>query len=154
MPKFTDARSRKQPQHCLPLTIARPTGHPGYSETLPREPESAISARRLVRVALTAWRLEELAEVAALIASELVTNAVKHAQSNYIRVTVTRPEASRVRIGVVDKSKRHPVPRESSAEDESGRGLALVAALAEDWGTDPLPWGKRVWAELHGKENG
>lgn len=38
-----------------------------------------------------------------------------------------------------------------SAEDESGRGLALVASLAEDWGSESLPWGKRVWAELHGK---
>ncbi|WP_324618077.1 ATP-binding protein [Streptomyces sp. RTd22] len=104
-------------------------------------------------MALAAWRLEELAEVAALIVSELVTNAVKHARSNSIRLTITRPEAVRVRIGVVDKSKKRPVPRKSSAEDEGGRGLALVEALAEDWGTDPLPWGKRVWAELHGKEH-
>ncbi|CDR14197.1 regulatory protein [Streptomyces iranensis] len=36
----------------------------------------------------------------------------------------------------------------------SGPGLALVVALAEEWGTDPSPWGKRVWAELHGKESG
>ncbi|WP_412126017.1 ATP-binding protein [Streptomyces platensis] len=38
--------------------------------------------------------------------------------------------------------------------DEGGRGLALVAELADCWGADPLPWGKRVWAELHGKEHG
>ena len=151
MPKSTDAQSRKQPRRCLQLTVARPTGHPGYSATLPREPGSAATARRLVHVALAAWRLEELAEVAALIVSELVTNSVKHARRNSIRITVTRPEAMRVRIGVVDKSKKFPAPRESSAEDEGGRGLALVEALAEDWGTDPLPWGKRVWAELHGK---
>jgi hypothetical protein len=40
------------------------------------------------------------------------------------------------------------------ADREHGRGLLLVAALAEDWGTDPLPSGKRVWAELQGKEHG
>ncbi|MER5973005.1 ATP-binding protein [Streptomyces sp. NPDC002055] len=135
----------------MPLIVARPTGHPGYSATLPREPGSAATARRLVHVALAAWQMEELADVAALIVSELVTNSVQHARSNSIRITVTRPEAVRVRIGVVDKSKQFPVPREPSAEDEGGRGLALVEALAEDWGTDPLPWGKRVWAELRGK---
>ncbi|WP_432097636.1 ATP-binding protein [Streptomyces sp. bgisy100] len=124
---------------------------PGYSATLPREPGSAAIARRLVHVALAAWRLEELDEAAALIVSELVTNSVRHARSNSIRITVTRPEMMRVRIGVVDKSQQFPVPRESSAEDEGGRGLTLVETLSEGWGTDPLPWGKRVWAELRGK---
>ncbi|MCX4514157.1 ATP-binding protein [Streptomyces sp. NBC_01619] len=137
-----------------PTTRARPTGYPGYSETLPREPESLGTARRLVRVALAAWGLDELGDDAALIVSELVSNAVQHARSHSIRVTVTRPEATRVRIGVVDRSKRLPEPQEPDGEDESGRGLVLVATLAKSWGTDPLPWGKRVWAELHGGERG
>ncbi|MFJ4624184.1 ATP-binding protein [Streptomyces sp. NPDC088812] len=131
-----------------PTTRARPTGYPGYSETLPREPESAGAARRLVRVALAAWELDELADDSSLIVSELVSNAVRHTRCRSIRVTVTRPDTARVRIGVVDRSRAHPEPRQPGAEDESGRGLALVKELAEDWGTDPLPWGKRVWAEL------
>jgi anti-sigma regulatory factor (Ser/Thr protein kinase) len=105
----------------------------------------------LVRVALAAWSLDELADDGVLIVSELVSNAVQHARSRSLRVTVTRPEAVRVRIGVVDKSRRLPELREPHEGDERGRGLALVGALAKDWGTDQLPWGKRVWAELHGE---
>lgn len=133
-------------------TTSRPTGPPGYSECLPRKPHSAASARRLVRAACVAWGLEELAEDGALIVSELVSNAVQHARRDTIRVTVTRPGAARVRVGVVDLSKALPDAREARAGDESGRGLALVGALAEEWGAEPLPWGKRVWAELRRDE--
>lgn len=107
-----------------------------------------------MRVALAAWSLDELADDGALIVSELVSNAVRHARSRSLRVTVIRPESVRVRIGVVDKSKRLPEVREPREGAESGRGLALVGALAKDWGTVRLPWGKRVWAELHGEGRG
>lgn len=137
-----------------PMWRARPTGHPGYSQTLPRVPESAAAARRLVHVALAVWGLDDLAENGVLIVSELVSNAVQHARRESIRVVIDRPGAGRVRIGVVDFSRVPPMRRESGADGEHGRGLFLVAALAEDWGTDPLPWGKRVWAELHGKAHG
>lgn len=135
-----------------PTTRARPTGPPGHSETLPREPESAATARRLVRAALTVWDLDELSADGALIVSELVANAVQHARRGSIRVVIDRPGPAHVRIGVVDLSKALPLRKEPDAEDESGRGLTLVATLAENWGTEPLPWGKRVWADLHGKE--
>lgn len=135
-------------------TRARRTGCPGYSETLPRRPESAGAARDLARAALAVWGLDELADDGALVVSELVSNAVRHARSHSIRVTVTRPETARVYIGVVDKSRACPEAREPCEEDESGRGLVLVGLLADDWGTDVLPRGKRVWAELHGKKRG
>ncbi|MFF2020274.1 ATP-binding protein [Streptomyces sp. NPDC058171] len=134
-----------------PATRSRRTGHPGYSETLPRQPESAAPARRLVRAACAVWRLDDLAEDGALIVSELVSNAVQHARRESIRITIERPGTGRVRVGVVDFSRVSPVRGEPDPERESGRGLALVAELAENWGTDSLPWGKRVWAELHGK---
>jgi anti-sigma regulatory factor (Ser/Thr protein kinase) len=128
--------------------VARPTGHPGYSGTLPRTPESVATARSLVRIALATWRLEHLADGAALVVSELVTNAVQHARCDAVRVVVTRPSPSTVRVAVVDKSRVKPVPCRASEHDEGGRGLTLVGLLAARWGTDPLPWGKRVWAEL------
>ncbi|APY85162.1 ATP-binding protein [Streptomyces alfalfae] len=137
-----------------PPTRARPTGHPGYSETLPREPESAATARRLLRAACAVWGLDAWAEDGALIVSELVANAVQHARRESIRVVIDRTEAGRVRVGVVDFSKTRPVRKTPGPEDEGGRVLALVDGLAETWGTDPLPWGKRVWAELRGKEEG
>ncbi|MEU6962438.1 ATP-binding protein [Streptomyces chrestomyceticus] len=121
------------------------------ARTLPRASESAATARRLVRDALCAWGLEELADDGALIVSELVCNAVQHARSRCIRISVTRPGAARVRISVVDKSTELPELREPGSGDEDGRGLALVAGLAATWGADPLPWGKRMWAELRGK---
>ncbi len=134
-----------------PTTRARRTGHPGYSETLPRQPESAAPARRLVRAACAVWRLDDLAEDGALIVSELVSNAVQHARRDSIRVVIDRPGPGRVRVGVVDFSTTRPVRKTPGPEDEGGRGLALVNELAESWGADPLPWGKRVWAELEGK---
>ncbi|MFH8791269.1 ATP-binding protein [Streptomyces sp. NPDC017941] len=137
-----------------PTTRTRPTGHPGYSETLPRRPESAATARHLLRTACAVWGLDDLAEDGALIVSELVANAVQHARRESIRVVIDRPEAGRVRVGVVDFSKMPPVRKAPGPDDEGGRGLALVTELAEDWGTDPLPWGKRVWPELQGKDEG
>ena len=132
-------------------TTSRPTGHPGYSETLPREPESAATARRLVRVACAAWGLESAAENGALVVSELVANAVQHARRDSIRVVVERTAVRTVRVAVADFSRARPVPCVPGDDDEDGRGLALVGALAEDWGTDERPWGKVVWAKLEGK---
>ncbi|WP_432109635.1 ATP-binding protein [Streptomyces sp. AA1529] len=129
-------------------TTSRPTGHPGYSETLPREPESAAIARRLVRAACTAWALEAVADDAALVVSELVANAVQHARRESIRVVVERTGLRTVRVAVADFSRARPVARAVGEGDEDGRGLALVEELAVGWGADERRWGKVVWAEL------
>ncbi|MFJ6703482.1 MULTISPECIES: ATP-binding protein [unclassified Streptomyces] len=126
-----------------------PTGHPGYSETLPGLEESAEVARRLVRTALAVWHLEELSDPGILLVTELVANAVKHTNTRYVRVIVSRPSPRFVRIGVVDKARL--MPEMAKPGDDlltSGRGLLLVDALAERWGTDLYRWGKQVWAEL------
>lgn len=131
-----------------PTTRPRPTGHPGYSETLPRVPESARTARRLVRAALTAWGLNDLTDDTLLIVSELVANAVRHARRNSIRVMVDRLTPRTVRVAVADFSLDRPEPRPPTAEAEDGRELFLVMTLATNWGTDERRWGKVVWAEL------
>ncbi|GGV85685.1 hypothetical protein GCM10010294_65330 [Streptomyces griseoloalbus] len=133
------------------MIVAKPhhTGRPGYSETLPGLEESAEAARKLVRTALAAWHLEELTDTAILLVSELVANAVKHTNSRVIRVVITRPSERFVRIGVVDRAR--VLPELAKPSDDlltSGRGLLLVDALAERWGTDLYRWGKQVWAEL------
>ncbi|MEU1281807.1 ATP-binding protein [Streptomyces sp. NPDC005805] len=127
---------------------ARPTGHPGYSETLPCTAESAESARRLVRAALVAWGMKPVADDGALIVTELVANAVRHTEARHIRVVVERTSDERVRVGVADKSRVAPQLRHASDSDVHGRGLTLVDALATRWWTDLRPWGKCVWAEL------
>ncbi|MEE4594457.1 ATP-binding protein [Streptomyces sp. DSM 41524] len=128
---------------------SRPTGHPGYSQTLPREPESAAIARKLVRTALAAWYLEDLVEDAETVITELVSNAVDHARLESIRVVVTRPTEKLVRFGVVDRSRNVPYMRtDSNGDNTRGRGLLLVDALTDRWGTDRYRWGKQVWGEM------
>ncbi|MFI8346923.1 ATP-binding protein [Streptomyces sp. NPDC085596] len=131
-------------------TTSRPTGHPGYSETLPRRPQSAADARRLVRVASAAWGLNDLAADASLVVSELVANAVRHARRESIRVVVERTAVRAVRVAVADFSRALPVPCAPGEGEEDGRGLLLVAAVASRWGVDERRWGKVVWADLEG----
>jgi hypothetical protein len=125
-----------------------PIGRPSYSQTMPCAALSAGGARRLVRTALGVWGLDALSDEAELVVSELVGNAARHTRCRLIRVTVTRLAPDAARIAVTDTSNAPPVRREAGVEDVRGRGLAVVAALAFRWGTDPLPWGKRMWAEL------
>lgn len=136
------------------MTITpRASGFPGYSETMPRMPERASKARSLTRVALFAWHMNEAEDSAALLVSELFTNAVRHARGASVRVIVNRPAEDRVYLAVVDRAPhRLPELREAGPDDVGGRGLALVEDLAHRWGYDRLgglcPWGKRVWVEM------
>ncbi|GGZ87794.1 ATP-binding protein [Streptomyces bluensis] len=140
----------------MPVVRPAATGHPGYNVTKPAVPETVEEARRLTRQAMCLWDLEEQTETAALLISELVTNAITHTASNSIRLIVARPAPTRVWLAVVDRAPGHvPQLRSVEAESESGRGLRLVDAIANRWGYDVLgshstrgPWGKRCWAEL------
>ncbi|MGW6908428.1 ATP-binding protein [Streptomyces sp. NPDC054940] len=133
-----------------------PIGHPAYSQTFPCTPETAEIGRKLAREALGAWHLDDLAEPAELIISELVANAARHTPCRSIRVIVGRPSATRVRIAVVDRApSRLPMLGTADTEAEGGRGLVLIDALADRWGYTLLgshrtrgPWGKEAWAEL------
>ncbi|WP_413755212.1 ATP-binding protein [Streptomyces sp. MMBL 11-3] len=127
----------------------RPTGYPGYSQTLEPLPESAGIARSLVRTALAAWHQHELIDDAQNIVTELVANAVDHGHSARIRVVVSRPSHDWIRIGVIDRVRILPRMRTDSNGDQiRGRGLVLVEALSDRWGTDLHRWGKTVWADL------
>lgn len=127
----------------------RPTGHPGYSETLPRRAESAAVARRLVQTALAAWGMEELIDDATVVITELVSNAANHSRLPSIRVIISRPCEDRIRLGIVDRSTSLPMMRtDSNGEQICGRGLLIVDALTELWGTDLYRWGKQVWGEI------
>ncbi|MER6121754.1 ATP-binding protein [Streptomyces sp. NPDC001795] len=120
-----------------------------YDDTLPRDPESAGLARQMVTKAMAAWDLADLSADARLVMSELVTNTLDHAQGSCIRVHVTRIQDYGVRIAVDDRDHTRPEPRRTDWTQERGRGLYLVDAMSAVWGVDPMPWGKRVWAELH-----
>ncbi|MEU6061061.1 ATP-binding protein [Streptomyces sp. NPDC047097] len=134
------------------LPARAPSIEPGYSETLPRERETAGIARELVRAALDRWCLPQPADDAAVVVTEFVANAVDHAKGRTVRVTVTLTGATCIRISVVDGvANRQPRTRAADPDAERGRGMLLVEAVSERWGVDTLPWGKRVWAELEAK---
>ena len=110
------------------------------------EATSAGAARRLVTTTLGGWRCKELADEAALLTSELVTNAVLHAHSEVdLRLSKT---GSGIRIEVADRDPHPVAPRLPGPDDTGGRGLYLVGVLARDWGVRFSPPGKTVWFEL------
>ncbi|EST27631.1 hypothetical protein M878_24605 [Streptomyces roseochromogenus subsp. oscitans DS 12.976] len=117
--------------------------------TLSSEAAAVPEIRRLARTACAAWNLsDEAANTAELLISEIATNALKHGRSCSIRVKVERPCTDRVRVSVVDRSRCLAELRQAAVEDVSGRGLLIVDALSDRWGSDLLPWGKRMWAEI------
>ncbi|MBY8883877.1 ATP-binding protein [Streptomyces sp. PTM05] len=120
---------------------------------LPRTPRSAGRSRALLRARAHDWKLaEDAIETAVLLVSELVTNACTHARSSPGREIGVRCVLSggRLRVEVSDAGDAWPKRREAGDEDESGRGLALVEALADAWDVEPRPYGvgKTVWFEL------
>lgn len=132
-----------------PVIEATVVGRTVYTESLRRAPESVRSARRLVSSALRVWGLEQLEDTAWIVVTELMSNAVVHARLSTVRVTVTRRGERVVRIAVVDRSRRVPQSQAPDLDDESGRGLAIVAALCSGrWGVTPLRRGKCVWADV------
>lgn len=102
-------------------------------------------ARHWVNDLLGRWELPHLSEVAALLTSEVVTNAIRHtASSPRIRVAVTD---GFLEIGVTDGDREH-LPHMSDSLDataEGGRGLVFVDEMADSWGTNLRPEGKEVW---------
>ena len=92
-------------------------------------------ARRFVRRVLDDWGLEELVDTVTLLTSELATNAVLHARTAFA-VVVSRSSKD-VRVDVLDGSGVQPRNRQPSALAATGRGVNMVAALADQWGATP-----------------
>jgi anti-sigma regulatory factor (Ser/Thr protein kinase) len=111
-------------------------------------PEVVGAARALVRAVLDVWDCEDPDDVGALLTSEIVTNAVRHAAG----VLAMQLDVSLIdgvaRVTVEDPTSALPVPREESVDAVGGRGLRLIEALAAAWGTTPTDRGKAVWCEF------
>lgn len=115
-----------------------------------RATEAAPSSARslLARDLGDSFTVEER-EVAQLLVSELVTNAVLHSHSDVILLDIGFHDD--LRVAVTDASAQVPRPRPSTSNDRDGRGLLLVESLAKRWGIDRTSGnGKRVWFELSG----
>jgi DNA-binding NarL/FixJ family response regulator len=131
------------------LDLLETVGESGGAEAsvdLPRALTSVAAARRFVEARLKEWNLEQLLDDALVISSELVTNAVTHAESSCrIRLSVN---VARLRIDVLDAGTGTPEPRALNDTEEHGRGLHIVDAVTSAWGLEDVPEGKLVWAEL------
>ncbi|MDQ4097062.1 MAG: ATP-binding protein [Actinomycetota bacterium] len=112
----------------------------------PAEPASARLARRFIDATLREWNCDALLEVATLLVSELVSNAVLHAGTQ-IRVGI-RMRRDRLRVEVQDGNGRLPARKHYSSFSATGRGLLLVERMADQWGVVPVGAGKVVWFEL------
>ena len=126
----------------------RLAGHPGIGADSPLH----------IRAALGYHQLDEYADDAVAITSELVSNAIQHAcgdGTETVGVTLARirnPDA--VTVVVTDSSPVGPVRREPSHSSERGRGLLVVEELSVHWGWNPEDGGKAVYAVLTKKASG
>jgi hypothetical protein len=121
------------------------------SARLDADPRSAGLARRVVCDACVAWGLADLADAAMLVASELVSNAVRYAGTAFELTATLR--GAYLHIALRDGSREPPrMPAFSASGPPSlgttGRGLHLISASASGWGTTVADTGKVVWAAL------
>jgi anti-sigma regulatory factor (Ser/Thr protein kinase) len=115
---------------------------------LPPTPRSVVAARRVVREALGAWGAPHDRADAELLATELVANVVDHVGGEVsFGLEVTLSDRW-LRIAVADGSAVRPVVQELSGDRPRGRGMQLVAAIADCWGVEDRDGGKVVWLEL------
>lgn len=112
---------------------------------LPRSSDSVGRARSAIRKAFVGLP-DDVADVSALLADELVANAIAHGEGSISLSMEIRSDC--VRVAVTDEGAGLPAHREPSPTAESGRGLSIVDALATRWGVDPAGPGKSVWFEL------
>jgi len=112
--------------------------------SLPEDPQAARAARQHVQEQLEAWGLEELALNTELLASELVANVIRHAKGP-LQLRLLRSRS--LICEVFDGSLTTPRIRRAAWTDEGGRGLQLIAALSDRWGTRYMSTGKSIWTE-------
>ncbi|GGW71316.1 histidine kinase [Streptomyces lucensis JCM 4490] len=111
---------------------------------VPSDPAAVSELRGSVTRQLAEWELDELAFTTELVLSELVTNAIRYGRGP-IGVRLLRERT--LICEVSDGSTTSPHLRYAASTDEGGRGLFLVAQLAERWGTRYTAHGKIIWAE-------
>ncbi|MEC4016260.1 ATP-binding protein [Streptomyces sp. H27-D2] len=132
-----------------------PEQSPSQTSHYPCRPASVPEIRRATREILAECGLQLLSDDAELCVSELASNAVSHGSKDgerQLALAVSTTEAGRLRVEIHDAWDGLPRVHRAGADDENGRGLYLVTALATDWGAEPrfdgqAP-GKAVWFEL------
>ncbi|MBP5939383.1 ATP-binding protein [Streptomyces acidiscabies] len=130
---------------------------PGYDIIEPRlrcvlpfeaAPAEVSLLRRAVAKQLSQWGMPAAVDEAELLVTELVTNVVKHVGEGVAATLVLESGGERLRVEIHDRSNAVPVLRGAGCDEECGRGLHLLGALAADWGTALTAVGKAVWCEI------
>ncbi len=124
--------------------LSRIDGSQQASWVLPGELTAAREARSLVAEPLEKWDLASMVEATQLLASELVTNAIRYADGP---VTLRLIKERTLVCEVIDNSSALPRLRQAARDDESGRGLQIVSRLSSRWGGRRTVTGKVVWCE-------
>ncbi|MGF0163729.1 ATP-binding protein [Streptomyces koyangensis] len=147
----------------VPDGPALPAAHLLYAASLrlAAVPSAVSCSRMFIRQTLRCWHVTEHIDVAELVGSELVTNAVKATgvagpESTWTSVTAahvigvqSRIIGSGLYVEVWDNGEGAPVARCPDADTEGGRGLLLIEAMADRWDVyRPAVGGKVVWAEV------
>lgn len=126
----------------------RPPGrYRSDSITLAPHPGAVAVARLHVRRALTAWDLDELGDEAVQVVSEIIANSIEAHRREHLNAPVRLTLLAGLRtvlIAVRDASAAQPVPARPASDDESGRGLLIVDALAAKWDVKPAPDGGKT----------
>ncbi|WP_405948262.1 ATP-binding protein [Streptomyces prunicolor] len=130
---------------------------PGYEVAEPRlrcvlpfeaAPAEVRLLRRAVVRQLGQWGMPVAADEVELLVTELATNVVKHVGEGVSATLILEWRGERLRLEVHDKSQVMPSIKSPDCDQECGRGLHLLAALAVDWGTVLTAVGKAVWCEI------
>jgi anti-sigma regulatory factor (Ser/Thr protein kinase) len=119
-------------RHCVMLTAG---------------PAAAAEARGRVRAAICTWDVRVDVDVAVLLASELVTNAIRQEAGGPVMLAIACSQ-DELRVDVHDTSHALPVPVRAEVDAEAGRGLVLVDTLSDEWGWYQTPSGKAVYFRL------
>jgi len=128
----------------LVARLARIDGSQQASWVLPGELTAAREARGLVAEPLEKWDLAGMVDTTQLLASELVTNAIRYAEGP---VTLRLIKEGTLVCEVLDNSSALPRLRHAAKDDERGRGLQIVSRLSARWGARRTLTGKVVWCE-------
>jgi anti-sigma regulatory factor (Ser/Thr protein kinase) len=129
------------------MVPTRSTELHGCRVRLTTGPAAAAEARRQVRAAICAWDLPVDPDVAVLLTSELVTNAIRHEVTGIVMLAITC-SSGQLRVDVYDTSHSWPMLVDAPVDSEVGRGLMLVSALSAEWGFYRAPAGKAVYFTL------
>jgi len=114
---------------------------------LAREPTAAAEARGQVRAVIRAWKVPVDPDIAVLLTSDLVTNAITRGEGETLTLAI-RCSGGHLRVDVYDASRSLPVAMDEPAGTDTGRGLVLVAALSAEWGSFCTPAGKATYFTL------